>query len=252
MPRHNHISTKSEHRERSRERKIRQKSPNENFGVFVKPMSESTFKPITEKQRILVSSIRSNTLTFATGPAGTGKSFCALGVGVQLLKAGIIDTIVCLKPAVEIDSELGTLPGGKDEKLAVLYNPMRHILIKLLGKSHFENLLRSEKILFEPLGSILGMTYDNAMVIIDEAQHSTPSQMKVLLTRLGENSKVVVCGDYREQQFTHGLSGMEDSLKRLRHGHGVGIVEFEADDIVRSPFTKQIILAYRETELDEE
>lgn len=180
------------------------------------------------------------------GPAGTGKSFVALNIGCELLLNNIIDKIVCLKPNTEIDEELGILPGGKDEKLAVLYNPVRQILTKILGASHFENLIRNQKIILEPLGSILGMTYDNAIMIVDEAQYTTPGQMKVILTRLGENTKVVICGDYKEQRFEDGISGLEDAYKRLRYKDSVGSIEFESSDIVRSPFTKQVIESYRE------
>lgn len=229
--------------------KKRTTPPKEGFGEFVSPRN-SKFKPLTNGQKSLFSSIKANTLTFAAGPPGTGKSYCSIAAGCEMLDSSLIQCIVCVKPFTEIDSELGTLPGDKDEKLAVLYNPMRQIFIKMIGKSHYENLIRAEKIIYEPLGSILGMTYDNALIIMDEAQHSTPSQMKVLLTRLGKDSKAVVCGDYREQKFTDGLSGMEDALNRLGNKSSVGVVQFQVDDIVRSDFTKEVILAYRENEND--
>jgi len=241
--RSDHRTTKSEHREA---RKSRQ--PKSGYGEVV-PINNYRFriKGMNPNQDKLISSIKAQTLTFADGPAGVGKSYVSIGVGCEMLLSGQINQIVCLKPSQEIDSELGTLPGNKDDKLDVLYKPMKQIFIKILGKSHFENLVRSEKIVFEPLGSILGMTFDNSLVIIDESQHSTPAQMKILLTRLGEGSKVVVCGDYREQKITSGISGMEDAMYRLRYKRGVSVVTFTPDDIVRSGFTKDVILAYRET-----
>jgi phosphate starvation-inducible PhoH-like protein len=243
---------RSDHRTKAENREARKsRQPKSGYGSVV-PVNSQRFKikGITDNQNTLLATIKAQTLTFVSGPAGCGKSFCALGVGCELMLDRKIDMIVCLKPSQEIDSELGTLPGDKNEKLDVLYNPMKQILIKNLGRSHFENLFRMEKILFEPLGSILGMTYDNALIVIDESQHSTPMQMKILLTRLGKNSRVVVCGDFKEQKITPGISGMEDALKRLRNKKGVGVVELTADDIVRSDFTREVILAYRETEDD--
>ena len=216
----------------------------EDYGSVV-PIRKDLFVPKTDRQRVLAATIKAMVCTFALGVAGTGKSHTALSVGCELLVAGSIDKIVCLKPAAEIDSELGILPGGKDEKLAVLYNPMRQLLTKLLGKSYFENLVSNEKILFEPLGSVLGMTYENALIVVDEAQYTTPGQMKVILTRLGEHSKIVLCGDYKEQRLEPGLSGLEDAYDKLGKHSSVGVIEFELDDIVRSGFTRVAIEAYR-------
>lgn len=225
-------------------------NPRQGYGSYQDRNDKATFKPMTEGQRALASSIRANILTFAAGVAGSGKSHTSIHVGCEMMLKGLVENIICLKPSIEIDNSLGTLPGDKDEKLHVLYNPMRQLLIKILGKSHFENLFNSEKIVFEHLGSILGVNYENAVIIIDEAQHATPDQMKVLLMRLGKNSRIVVCGDYKEQRFykagTHGMSGMEDALIRFRHQPNVGVVEFTVDDIVRHDFTKQAILSYRE------
>jgi phosphate starvation-inducible PhoH-like protein len=123
--------------------------------------------------------------------------------------------------------------------------PMRDILTKLLGASHLENLMNAGRIMFEPLGSILGTTFDNATIIGDEMQNSTPQQMKALLTRVGHDSKIVIAGDYQEQKFIEGMSGMEDAIRRLKSLSSVGHVEFTADDIVRSGFCKDVILAYR-------
>ena len=206
---------------------------------------KSKIEPKNENQRLLISAIKANIATFATGPAGTGKTFLAIVVACGLLKIGIIKQIILTKPAFEIDEDLGTLPGDKDEKMMVLTKPMRDVFIKIIGSSHFENLVRSEKICFEPLGSILGCTFDDAFIIIDESQNSTPSQMKALLTRTGLRSKIVICGDAFEQKFIEGQSGLEDALLRLCHLPNVGHVNFTVDDIVRSGFTKDVILAYR-------
>jgi len=206
-------------------------------------------KPIeylTENQRILGSCIRANDATFATGPAGTGKTHVAIAERLPRLIEDRKHRFILTNPAHEIGEKLGTLPGDKDEKIAVQMRPMRDILHKLIGASHLENLMENERILFEPLGSILGTTFDNATIIFDEAQNCTPQQIKALLTRVGQDSKIIIAGDPREQKFIEGVSGMEDALKRIGHLRGVGHVAFTADDIVRSGFVKDVILAYRE------
>jgi phosphate starvation-inducible PhoH-like protein len=212
-----------------------------------------TRKPIvylTENQRLLGSAIRANTCTFASGPAGTGKTHVAIEECIPWLLSSRKNRFIGTNPATEIGEKLGTLPGDKDDKVAVQVRPLRDILNKILGASHVDNLVESGRILFEPLGSILGTTFDDSFIVFDEAQNSTPAQMKAMLSRVGQRSKIVVAGDYREQLFIDGISGMEDGLRRLRHLHGVGHVDFTADDIIRSDFCKDVILAYRETSED--
>lgn len=122
--------------------------------------------------------------------------------------------------------------------------PMFVILSKLFGRARLESLIKMEKVVFEPLGNILGNTYDNAMIIIDESQNTTPNQMMALLTRTGERSKVVVCGDYRKQKFIAGRDGLEDAVKRFNDTPGVSRVDFGIEDIVRSGFCRLAVIAY--------
>lgn len=225
----------------------RDKKQRRGYGAVVPFESKkgTTIVPLNDKQRKLVSLILAKTLTFATGCAGTGKSHIAIAAAVQLLLKGEIEKIVLTKPDFEIDEKLGTLPGDQDEKTAVLFRSMRDLLNKILGGSHLSNLESQKKIVFEPLGSILGLTFENSFVIIDEAQNTTAGQMYALLTRVGKNSKMVVAGDYREQKFIEGRCGLEDALSRLGKSSYVGRVDFIPDDIVRSDFCKEVILAYR-------
>jgi phosphate starvation-inducible PhoH-like protein len=217
----------------------------EGYGEVVQ-LKVDQFKPKTDGQRLLVASIKTNCLTFADGPAGTGKSHVAIAQACELLKSNKIERIICTKPMCEIDERLGTLPGNDQEKIAVSVKPMHQLLEKMLGSGHLDYLVKAEKVVFAPLGSILGLTFDNAFVLMDESQNSTPAQMKVFLTRVGHNSKVVVAGDAKDQKFIEGLSGLEDALRRLKNKEEVGHVRFTPDDIVRSSFCKEVILAYRD------
>lgn len=240
-------STADAHNKKRDSKARRGRVEREGYGEVV-PFTGKTFHARTENQARLFSFIGAYDCTFATGPAGTGKTHVALAWAVPFLKAKPCNKIVLTNPAVEIAEKLGTLPGNKDEKIAVSMRPMRDILTKLLGASHLENLIHSEKILFEPLGSILGTTFDDAIIVLDEAQNATPEQMKALLTRVGQGSKIILAGDFKEQKFIDGMSGLEDALKRLGRLHTVGHVEFTVDDIVRSGFCKDVILAYRDGE----
>jgi phosphate starvation-inducible PhoH-like protein len=251
---HRHQGTKGEQRESSRDRMSRNALERKARGAELQQSvvglipnvvhRELVYK--TENQRLLGSSCRANVCTFATGPAGTGKTHIAIAEAIPHLKMHKDNILVLTNPATEIGEKLGTLPGDKDEKIAVSTRPLRDILLKLIGSSHLDYYVEAGKILFEPLGSILGTTFDNAVIVFDEAQNSTPQQMKALLTRVGQRSKIVIAGDYKEQKFIDGPSGLEDAIKRLEHLRDVGHIEFTPDDIVRSGFCKDVILAYRD------
>lgn len=219
----------------------------EGYGEIIS-FTKPTFTPKTSGQRKAYATILANTATFLTGPAGTGKSHCAIAVGIPFLLSNNKNKLILTNPGIEIGQKLGILPGDKDDKIAVAVRPMRDILVKLLGAAHVESLVKLERVIFEPLGSILGCTYDDAVVVLDEAQNSTPSQMKALLTRVGHNTKIVLAGDYKEQKFIDGMSGLEDSLNRLKHLHNVGHVDFTMEDIVRGDFCKSVIGAYRDND----
>jgi phosphate starvation-inducible PhoH-like protein len=242
--------TKAEQRETYREKMARNahaKAGRSEVSDNVVPINiRKPLDYLTENQRLLGCSIRVNTCTFATGPAGTGKTHIAIAEQLPMLFKDKSFKMVLTNPAVEIGSPLGILPGDKDEKISGFVRPLRDILTKILGASHLENLVGNGRIMFESLGSILGTTFDDAMIVLDEAQNSTPAQMKALLTRVGQRSKIVIAGDAFEQKFIDGTSGLEDALKRIGHLSGVGQVDFTADDIIRSGFCKDVILAYRE------
>jgi len=201
-------------------------------------------KAQTKRQQILINTIIGNVCTVANGPAGTGKTHIAIAVCLKMLLNNELDVVYLTKSFFEIDEKLAALPGDEQEKLAVQMRNMRIIGEKVVGKGHFEYLESVGKVQFVHLGSILGMTFDRAGVVIDEAQTTTVSQMKALLTRTGNDTKVIVAGDYRGQKFIEGRCGMEDMVRRFRGSKMTGIVNFTLDDVVRSGFCREAIEKY--------
>lgn len=188
--------------------------------------------------------IQRSQVVIAIGPAGTGKTYIAAAYAVQQLIDKRIDKIVVTRPNVEAGEEMGHLPGELEEKFAPYIAPFRDILIERIGQTHYELALKREDICPEPIGYMRGKTFNDAFVILDEAQNITPKQMKMFLTRVGRNCTVVVDGDL-EQQDIEGESGLRDALWRLKGVEGIEMIEFEEDDIVRSGLVKEVIKAYR-------
>ncbi|MGZ8172940.1 MAG: PhoH family protein [Methylobacter sp.] len=200
-------------------------------------------RALTEAQGHYLCSIEHNTITFGIGPAGTGKSYCAAGIASELLKDGKIDKIIITRPGVEAGESFGHLPGEIEEKYAPYIEPFRNILNERLGRSYTDYLIKQKRIEAKPLAYMRGLTFNDAFVILDEAQNVTVSQMKMFLTRIGRNCTVVVDGDIAQQDI-HGLSGLQDAVQRLKGVPGVNIVEFVMDDIVRSGIVKALLIAY--------
>lgn len=206
------------------------------------------FEPITARnyaQSAYLDSLRHNQITFAIGPAGTGKSYIATAYAAEQLYYKKIDKIVITRPAVEAEEELGFLPGDLSEKYAPYLAPIRDIFDKLLGKSFVEYCLKSGSIEPVPIGFMRGRTFENAICLIDEAQNCTPGQMKLILSRIGENCQYIVDGDVTQKDIS-GESGLTDSIRRLGNIPGVEVVTFLNQDIVRSGLCKKIIQAYSE------
>jgi phosphate starvation-inducible protein PhoH and related proteins len=199
---------------------------------------------LNEAQGHYLISMNSKPLTFGIGPAGTGKTHLCVVKAARMLIAREVTQIIVTRPMVTAGKGAGFLPGELDEKFAPFFEPILNILGPILGKSHVENLMRNEKIVAKPLDYIRGLTFDNAFVILDEAQNTTPEQMKLFLTRIGKHSRVVVNGDVSQQDIP-GLSGLQDALNRLQGLGQVGIIEFTEDDIVRSGLVREILIRYR-------
>jgi phosphate starvation-inducible PhoH-like protein len=197
----------------------------------------------TENQKRYINAINSFALTFATGPAGTGKTYVAASLAAAALKAGRVEQIILTRPAVEAGENLGFLPGELEDKFDPYMQPFLDVLNRKLGKSYVEYLMKNEKILAVPLAYMRGRTFRDSFVILDEAQNTSTVQMKMFLTRIGENCKVVVNGDV-DQQDTAGDSGLTDAIRRCSWIPTVKTVEFTRADIVRSGLVQDIVESY--------
>ena len=214
--------------------------------AYCPPRASQPLEPRTKAQKKYICAIKSHSLTFGTGPAGTGKSYCATAMAAEALANGRIERIILTRPAVEAGEQLGHLPGDLDEKFSVYIDPFRDILIERLGKGAVEYNLRHGRIVAAPLAFMRGKTFGaDTFVILDEAQNTSVTQMKMFLTRIGEGSKVVVNGDIRQSDI-RGRNGLEDAIDRVRGLHGVCIHEFERDDIVRSGLVRSLMDRYED------
>jgi phosphate starvation-inducible protein PhoH and related proteins len=190
-------------------------------------------------------------LVFGIGPAGTGKTYLAVAMGVSLLKQGRVDRLVLSRPAVEAGERLGFLPGDMKEKVDPYLRPLYDALQDMLPAGKLGAKLDVGQIEVAPLAFMRGRTLSNAFVILDEAQNTTPAQMKMFLTRMGENSRMVVTGDPSQDDLPPGtVSGLGDAVQRLDAEEKVSIVRFTERDIVRHPLVETILRAYRSEEPD--
>jgi len=214
----------------------------------VKKKQKSKF--LTENQKIYYETLLNNQITICSGPAGVGKSFIAMKTAVDLLldDGNGYDKIIIVRPAVEAEEKLGALPGNLEEKLDPYIFPSYYLLNKIIGKEAREKLKDAEVIEVFALAYMRGMTIDNSILIFEEAQNSTPSQMKLLLTRIGFNSKFFISGDL-EQFDRHKdktQTGLWDAMKKFRDLPSVGVHEFGDGDVVRNPLITQILKRYEE------
>lgn len=216
--------------------------------AFPAPKADrSPIVPKTDSQKRYINAIKSHQLVFATGPAGTGKTWICAALAAQALESKQIDKIIITRPAVEAGEELGFLPGEMEEKFDPYLRPFRDVLDERLGKSFVEYMIKMGRIEAAPLAYMRGRTFKNAYVILDEGQNTTPTQMKMFLTRIGENCRVIVNGDLNQKDI-RGKSGLDDAIKRLGFIPSVRCVEFGKSDVVRSGLVQEIVEAY-ESEL---
>jgi phosphate starvation-inducible PhoH-like protein len=202
-------------------------------------------KPLNDAQRAYDLSIRANIITFGIGPAGSGKTWYAASCAAEALNEGEIERIIVTRPAVEAEEELGFLPGDINEKFEPYLRPVKDVFEEYFGSGHLEYLLKRGIIEARPLAYLRGATFKNALVILDEAQNVTAKQMKMFLTRIGENCRVIINGDPDQSDLPHSkISGLMDAAHRLADVKRVGRVDFAIEDIVRSGICKDIVLAY--------
>lgn len=207
------------------------------------PPSKIVLKPLTENQRLYGQSIAGNVVTFGTGPAGSGKTFYATMLLAQMLRDGKIDKLIVTRPAVEAGESLGFLPGSMDEKYEPYFRPVRDPLLAFFGSGHLEYMLKMGIIEARPLGLLRGASLSNAGILFDEAQNATKTQMKMFLTRIGDDCKVVVNGDMKQKDIA-GDSGLDDAVRRFSKTGGFGHVAFTRDDIVRSGICRAVVIGY--------
>ena len=192
-------------------------------------------KPRSGNQDLLLEAMRQNNLTLALGPAGTGKTYLAISAAVEALEAGRVERIVLSRPAIEAGESLGFLPGDLHEKMAPYLRPLYDALTDRLGGKRLRALLGDGEIEIAPVAFMRGRTLNNAFVVIDEAQNCTYAQLKMLLSRLGWHSTMVVTGDPDQTDLLDGLSGLSDIANRLEPLDGVAVVRLDQHDIVRHP-----------------
>lgn len=206
----------------------------------------SSFEPVIPKnyaQQTYLEAIASNDIVFGTGSAGTGKTFIATMYAAEKLFFKDIDKIILTRPNVEAGPSLGFLPGELEEKYAPYLEPFADVLKMALGASFYDYCIKTKKIEPIPLGFMRGRTFDNAIVLVDESQNIDAKCMEMILSRIGENCKMIFSGDTKQKDI-NGTAGIADAIRVLEGVRGVEVVRFLPDDIVRSEMCKKIIKAY--------
>ncbi|TBH21847.1 PhoH family protein [Thermus thermamylovorans] len=206
-------------------------------------------RPKTPGQRRYVEAIAQHDITFGVGPAGTGKTYLAVAMAVSHLRARKVKRIVLTRPAVEAGEKLGFLPGDIQAKVDPYLRPLYDALFDMIDAERFEHYLQSGIIEVAPLAFMRGRTLNDAFIILDEAQNTTPEQMKMFLTRMGFSSKMVITGDITQIDLPkHQRSGLIEATRILKGIEGIAFIYFRESDVVRHPLVARIIKAYEEAE----
>lgn len=201
--------------------------------------------PRSPGQRAYVQAIRDHDLVFCAGPAGSGKTYLAVAMAVNALRQDLVRKIVLVRPAVEAGEKLGFLPGDMFEKVNPFLRPLLDALGDILDFDQVQRYIDRDVIEIVPLAFMRGRTLNNTFMILDEAQNTTLTQMKMFLTRMGQSSKIVVTGDGTQTDLPDNIeSGLHDALRRLRGVPGIDMVQLSGEDIVRHPLVKRIVAAY--------
>ncbi|WP_394527238.1 PhoH family protein [Lacrimispora sp. JR3] len=217
--------------------------------IICRTVSGKPVKPKTLGQKQYVDQIRKKMIVFGIGPAGTGKTYLAMAMAIQAFKNGEVNRIILTRPAIEAGEKLGFLPGDLQSKIDPYLRPLYDALYQIMGAESF--LHNSEKGLIEvaPLAYMRGRTLDNAYIILDEAQNTTPAQMKMFLTRIGFGSKVIVTGDQTQKDLPSGtVSGLDTAMRILKKIDDISFCQLTSSDVVRHPLVQKIVQAYDEFE----
>ena len=206
---------------------------------------KKTIIPKSVGQKKYFEALNNFELVFGLGPAGTGKSYLAVAKGINMLKKGFVEKIILTRPAVEAGERLGFLPGDMKEKIDPYLRPIYDALYEMMPADRVEKKIQSGQIEIAPLAFMRGRTFTNSFVIVDEAQNTTSIQMKMVLTRIGEGSRMVINGDLSQIDLPKGqISGLNESKKILSKIKDIGIISLDANDVIRHPIVAKIIKAY--------
>ena len=223
---------------------INEKVKNHNVTDIIKTPKKSII-PRSEKQKEYVRALRQSDIVISAGPAGTGKTFLAVAVGLTMLLEKKIERIILSRPAVEAGERLGFLPGDMKEKVDPYLRPLYDSLYDLFHFEKIQRMIEIGDIEIAPLAFMRGRTLKNSFAILDEAQNATDTQIKMFLTRIGENSKIVVNGDPSQIDLPNkNISGLDRSKKLLSHLDEISVIDFDHSDVVRHPLVSKIVKAY--------
>lgn len=228
--------------------KSRDESPEPDADVYIKTMRK-TIVPYSHVQANYMRGLYENDLLFALGPAGTGKTYIAVAMAVYQFLNRKVERIILSRPAVEAGEKLGYLPGDIKEKLDPFMRPLYDALFDMMPAERVQQAIENGEIELAPLAFMRGRTFSNAFVILDEAQNTTRTQMKMFLTRMGEHSRMIITGDLSQIDLPKDVkSGLADCIPKIENIPGIGVVRFSETDVVRHPLAAKIIKAYDEWE----
>ena len=217
--------------------------------VIARTVLEKPIKPKTIGQKEYIDAIKKRMIVFGVGPAGTGKTYLAMAMAINAFKNNEVNRIILTRPAIEAGEKLGFLPGDMQSKVDPYLRPLYDALYQIMGAESFQHNMEKGLIEVAPLAYMRGRTLDNSFIILDEAQNTTPAQMKMFLTRIGFGSKVVITGDLTQKDLPHDqASGLDTALKVLRNVEEIGICRLTSSDVVRHPLVQKIVKAYDEYE----
>ncbi|MBE7413452.1 MAG: PhoH family protein [Leptospiraceae bacterium] len=205
-----------------------------------------TIFPRTYNQEIFYNSLNENMITFAIGPAGTGKTFLSIATACKMLQTGEVERLVLTRPAVEAGESLGFLPGDLSQKVDPYLRPIYDALYECIGYEKVQELLSTGKIEIAPIAFMRGRTLANSFILLDEAQNCTINQLKMILTRLGRNSRMSLSGDITQIDLEYGKSGLDRVVSLFQDTEGIGLVIFGKEDITRHPLVEKIVRKFEE------
>ena len=217
--------------------------------IICRTIQGKPVKPKTMGQKEYVDQIRRKMIVFGIGPAGTGKTYLAMAMAIQAFKNGEVSRIILTRPAIEAGEKLGFLPGDLQSKIDPYLRPLYDALYQIMGAESYLHNAEKGLIAVAPLAYMRGRTLDNAYIILDEAQNTTPAQMKMFLTRIGFGSKVIITGDQTQKDLPSGtVSGLDTAIRVLKNIDDIGFCHLTSSDVVRHPLVQKIVQAYDDYE----